>query len=180
MTKTALISLLLLTSAPALAQQTQPAGPADTAAPTTAPASEQAAPPATTTTTPPAEQSAPATGSPTDQPAASGPTADQPTPDATQPTTSTGSDPAASGTQAADTGSSDPVAATVESDWAKYDSNKNDGLSRTEFNKWVTDLQTAADKKAPTKAYLSGAFRKADADKNKSVSKEELAAFLKG
>ena len=74
----------------------------------------------------------------------------------------------------------DQVAATVEADWAKYDVNKNDRLSRTELNKWLTDLQSAAGQKAPGKSYLAAAFQKADTDKSKSVSKEELTAFLKG
>jgi hypothetical protein len=66
----------------------------------------------------------------------------------------------------------------VQADWAKYDTNKNDGLSKTEFNKWVSDLQAAAGQKAPTKSYLSSAFRKADKDKSGSVSQTELQTFL--
>ena len=57
MTKIALIGLLLATGAPAVAQTTQPAGPPDTTAPTSPPASEQA--PAPDLTTPPADPAAP-------------------------------------------------------------------------------------------------------------------------
>jgi hypothetical protein len=169
MTKAALITALMLAAAPALAQTAQPAGPPDTAAPTTPPASEQTSTPGTTPT-PTAEQPVPTTTTtPTDQ---SAPGTAAPT---TGETTSTAAD-----AQASTTASSDPIAATVSADWAKYDANSNKNLNRTEFNKWIGDLQAAADKKAPTRAYLSNAFRKADSDKSGTVSQDELTAFLKG
>lgn len=183
MTKAALITALMLAGAPALAQTAQPAGPPDTAAPTTPPASEQTPAPGTTTTAPGTTTTAPSTTTTT-----------QPT-DQSAPTTTPSTNPSTSGTtaptmgetnstaadaQASTTASSDPIAATVSADWAKYDANSNKTLNRAEFNKWIGDLQKAAEKKAPTRAYLSNAFRKADGDKSGTVSQDELTAFLKG
>ncbi|CAA9494789.1 MAG: hypothetical protein AVDCRST_MAG09-337 [uncultured Sphingomonas sp.] len=170
MTKAALITALMLAGAPALAQTAQPAGPPDVAAPTTPPASEQTPAPSTTTTPTP-EQPVPTTTTTT-------PT-DQSAPGTAAPTTSETNSTAAD-TQASTTASSDPIAATVSADWAKYDANSNKNLNRAEFNKWIGDLQAAAEKKAPTRAYLSNAFRKADGDKSGTVSQDELTAFLKG
>ena len=70
------------------------------------------------------------------------------------------------------------VQSTVDAEWASYDTNSNSQLSRAEFDKWVTALQSAAGGKAPTRGYLTSAFQKADADKTGGVSKPELVAFL--
>nr|WP_294167132.1 hypothetical protein [uncultured Sphingomonas sp.] len=183
MTKAALITALMLAGTPALAQTAQPAGPPDTAAQTTPPASAQTPAPSTTTTAPDTTTTAPSTTTtqPTDQtaPATTTPPTDQSTSGTTAPTTGETNSTAADG-QASTTASSDPIAATVEADWAKYDANSNKSLNRAEFNKWIGDLQKAAEKKAPTRAYLSNAFRKADSDKSRTVSQDELTAFLKG
>ena len=183
MTKAALIAALMLAGAPALAQLAQPAGPPDAAAPTTPPASEQAPAPGTVTTAPSRTTTAPGTTAtqPADQnaPATTIPSTDQATPGTTAPTTGEADSTAADG-QASTTATGDPIAATVSADWAKYDANSNKNLNRAEFNKWIGDLQVAADKKAPTRAYLSNAFRKADGDKSGTVSQDELTAFLKG
>ena len=103
------------------------------------------------------------------------------------PTSSSGTaDPSATTTTStATTGaqaeaSADPVQATVEGGWAKYDTDGKEGLTRAEFDKWLTELRTAAGQEKPTKAYLNSAFRKADTDKKKTISKDELVAFLKG
>lgn len=181
MIRQALLASTLLVSTSALAQNTtttatdqaQPVGPAQPSTTT------QPTDPTTTTTT---NTTQPA---PTDQTTA--PSGVQPADPATpaEPSTGTSATPAtpASPSQGAtadtQTGG-DAVATTVETDWAKYDANSGGTLSRTEFNKWVTDLQTAANNKAPTRGYLTSAFRKADADKNGSVSKEELQTFLRG
>ena len=182
MIKQALLASTLLVSTSALAQDTtttatdqaQPVGPAQPSTTT------QPTDPTTTTTTTTTAQPAP-----TDQTAA--PSGVQPADPATPADPSTGT-PATPATPAspsqgatADTQTGgDAVATTVETDWAKYDANSGGTLSRTEFNKWVTDLQTTANNKAPTRGYLTSAFRKADADKNGSVSKEELQTFLRG
>lgn len=183
MTKAALITALMLAGAPALAQTAQPAGPPDTAAPTTPPASAQTPAPGTTTTAPDATTTAPSTTTtqPTDQtaPATTTPSTDQSTSGTAAPTTGETNSTAADA-QASTTASSDPIAATVSADWGKYDANSNKNLNRAEFNKWIGDLQKAAEKKAPTRAYLSNAFRKADGDKSGTVSQDELTAFLKG
>ena len=167
MIKNAIVASLMLAGTPALAQTAQttaPAGP-----PTTVPTPPSADQGTTTTTDSTATSSEPAAGTTS----TTGTTAD---PSATGTGTTVATD--AQSTASADT--TDQVAATVEADWAKYDVNKNDRLSRTELNKWLTDLQSAAGQKAPGKSYLAAAFQKADTDKSKSVSKEELTAFLKG
>lgn len=155
MIKTAFVATLLLAGTPALAQTMQPATPATPATPAS-PAQPTPTAPSTDPMAPMTDGAAPTTS-----------------------TTTTTTTPA--GTQTASTTtSSDPVAATVEADWAKYDKDGNGKLSRTEFDTWMNALQTAAKKKPQTKAYLAAAFAKVDTDKSKSVSKEELTAFLKG
>lgn len=159
MLKTAFLASLMLAGAPALAQTAQPATPADPAVPPPA-AGNQGTSPTTTTPTAPTT-----TTVPTDQPM---------TGTATTPATS-GTDTAAGSAQASTTST---TMATVEADWAKYDTNNNGSLSRTELNRWLTAQQTASGNKAPGRSYLASAFQKADADKSRSVSKEELAAYL--
>ena len=163
MIKSILTASLLLTAAPALAQTAQPAqpaGPPETTLPTPPTSDQTTTQSTTTTTTDPITQ--PTTG------------------DASTTSSSTPVTDPATGAQAPSTAESDTVAATVEADWAKYDANSNGSLSRTELNKWLTDLQSASGQKAPGKSYLAAALKKADTDKSKSVSKEELTAFLKG
>jgi outer membrane biosynthesis protein TonB len=164
MMKPVLFACVLLASPSAFAQTTTTTDPM-------APAS----PPTTTATQPP--DTAPPTNTEPATPATpSDPSATEP---ATPATPATPAEPSQTA-RTTDENSSDTVAATVEADWAKYDTNKGDSLSRKEFGKWVTDLQSAAGKKAPTSGYLSAAFKKADADKNGSISKDELQTFLRG
>jgi hypothetical protein len=158
MIKTAVAASLLLAGAPALAQSTQPATAAQPAQPATpaTPASPAQPAPSTTTTT---------------QDPMTAPTG---TTDGTTTTSTTTTTTATAST------SSDTVMATVEADWATYDKNSNGSLSRAELETWLTALETAAGRKPQGKSYMAAAFTKADADKSKSVSKEELATFLKG
>jgi hypothetical protein len=158
MFKQALLASLLLAGAPALAQTAQPATPADPAVPPPAAGNQGTSPTATT------PDSATTTVT-TDQPM---------TGTASTPVTS-GTDAAASSAQASTT---DSTMATIEADWAKYDTNNNGSLSRTELNRWLTAQQKAAGNKAPSRSYLAAAFQKADADKSRTVTKEELAAYL--
>ena len=159
MIKTAFVASLLLAGSPALAQPTQPATAAQPAQPATpaTPASPAQPAPSTTTTS-------------TQDPM-------------TAPTSTTGGTTTSSTTTTTTTTastSSDTVMATVEADWATYDKNSNGSLSRAELETWLTALETAAGRKPQGKSYMAAAFTKADADKSKSVSKEELATFLKG
>lgn len=105
----------------------------------------------------------------------------QPTAAATPSATAT---PAAQAAPAAPANPADAVAAVVSTDWPKYDADKNDSLSKTEFGAWMTALreQNPAQKAAvkdPT-AWTDAAFAQADKDKSGSVNKTELAGFLKG
>ncbi len=190
MIKQAIMASALLAGTSAFAQtttttttgQTQPSAqtqPSTTARPTD---------PATTTATQPTDPVTTTTATqPTSTDQTTTPSGVQPAQPATpaDPSMSTPATPAtpaspAQGAATGDQAGTDTVATTVEADWAKYDTNSGGTLSRTEFNKWVTDLQTAANSKAPTRGYLTSAFRKADANKNGSISKEELQTFLRG
>lgn len=127
-----------------------------------APASTNAAQPATpATTATPAQAPQPATDAP-----------------ATQGTT-----PAASTESAAPANSADAVAQVVTNDWATYDADKNDGLSKAEFGKWMTALQDqnpAQKAQAKPAGWTDAAYAQADKDKNGAVTKTELQTFLKG
>lgn len=156
MIKHALFGLMLAGSTAAVAQSTQPT--TDPLAPST---------PSTSTPsgTSPATPAVPAT--PAD------------------PATGTSATPATPATPAipSETAATQPAAPTdaagiVAADWATYDANSNKQLSRAEFGKWVTALQTSATNKAPTQAYLSEAFKTADTNKSGGVSRDELVKFL--
>jgi hypothetical protein len=175
MIKSAIFGLLLAGSTAGYSQTTTQPTTDPLSPTTTATTTQTTATPTTTTTTPsgttpaipaqPASPADPATGTPA-------------TP-ATSATPATPATPADTATQPA----TEPAAPTdaagiVAADFSKYDKNSNKQLSRTEFTKWVTDLQTASGNKAPTRTYLSGAFTTADKNKSGSVSQEELVAFL--
>lgn len=114
----------------------------------------------------------------------------QPATSATPATPATPADEMAPTTSATPATPADPAAAaapvdtsvegTIEADWAGFDVDKNDALSKAEFGKWIGALQTASGGKAPTSSYLNAAYKKADADKKNGVDKTELATFLKG
>lgn len=70
------------------------------------------------------------------------------------------------------------AAGIVAAEWASYDVDGKKQLSKAEFTKWITTLQTAAGQKAPTTGYLNGAFRSADTNKSGGVSEAELVKFL--
>jgi len=161
MLKSLMLMSAVAIAAPALAQ-------------TTAPTSTNAAQPAATPT-PSANTAQPAA---TATPSTS---AQQPTAAAT-PQAGATSAPAAAATPA--TNSSDAVAAVVSADWAKYDTDNDGKLSKTEFGAWMTALreQNPAQKAAvkDPEAWTTAAFAMADKDKSGAVSKDELAGFLKG
>lgn len=155
MIKTAIFGLLLATSSAGLAQSTgQPAAdPLSPATPMTTPSGTTPATPAV-----PATPADPATATPA--------------------TPATPAEPATPAAPATETAAPADTATIVSTDWAKYDTNNNKQLSRAEFNKWVTTLQTAAGQAAPTRSYLNGAFRQADANKSGGISEQELVSFL--
>lgn len=149
----------MIAATPALAQQTPATGEAQAGgAPTmgsVTPQTQTAPQPATPTSpVDPAQTAAPA------QPA--------------DPTVAAQPAPAATG---------DQVAAVVDQEFATYDKNSDGALSRAEFGDWMVTLKAKSDPSttadAPaTKTWVAGAFKQADADKSKSVSKPELTAFL--
>lgn len=148
MIKKSLFGLLVAGSTMAAAQTVTPTQPAPTSPPSTTPSGTQPATPAT-----PAD---PATG--------------------TAATPATPAVPAATDTATAPEGGT--VESTVSAEWATYDVNSNSQLSRAEFDKWITALQSASGGKAPTRGYLTSAFQKADKDKSGGVSQPELVTFL--
>jgi hypothetical protein len=154
--KSLLLASAMILAAPAVAQ-------------TATPNSTNAAQPATSTA-----PAAPASSSQVPQPATDGPTAQSATP----------ATPEAPATPAQPANPADAVAQVVSNDWAKYDADKNDGLSKEEFGTWMAALREAnpAQKAAVTdpEAWTTAAFAQADKDKNGTVSKAELQGFLKG
>lgn len=70
------------------------------------------------------------------------------------------------------------AAGIVAAEWASYDVDSNKQLNKAEFGKWITTLQSASGGKAPTSAYLTGAFRSADTNKSGGISEAELVKFL--
>lgn len=126
----------------------------------------------------------------TTQPATDSPPPNTPvtTPSGTTPATpATPADPA-TGTAAtpatpavpggSETAAPTDVAGIVAAEWASYDVDSNKQLSKAEFTKWITTLQSANGGKAPTSAYLNGAFRSADTNKSGGVSEQELVKYL--
>jgi EF hand len=167
MLKYILLGSAMIVAAPAVAQDMaapQAGAPsASTAAPQTA------TPAAPTTATPPADPAATTAQTPGTPPAATDPTAAAPaqTADAAQP---------AGGSQ---------VSSIVETEFASYDKDSSGSLSKKEFAAWMDALKAKAPAgtetaSKPDPKWNEAAFKQADGDKSKSVSKEELASFLSG
>jgi hypothetical protein len=78
------------------------------------------------------------------------------------------------------TSGADPVATAVASEWPKYDAAGSGSLTKTAFQKWISDLYAQANRPAPEKSYFEAAFAQADKDKSGGVSKMELENFLRG
>ncbi len=180
MLKTMLLIGAAAVSFPALAQ-TQPVDPA---APTASQPAEPAAENVQPAPAPEAAQSAPA-------PDAAQPTpAPAPSPDAstTQPVT----EPAPPAGEATTTAQSAPsgtaatpaqVAQIVDKEFPTYDADSSAELSEVEFAGWMKKLRGASEpsldvESAEVKTWIGQAWGAADTDKNGTVSKEELTAFL--
>ncbi|MGE4324382.1 MAG: EF-hand domain-containing protein [Sphingobium sp.] len=80
-----------------------------------------------------------------------------------------------------------PVARIVDAEFPAYDSNGDGKLDRAEFSRWMMALKDQEMKATGTAlppaqiaAWVSGAFTTADIDRNRSVSKAELIAYLSG
>jgi hypothetical protein len=73
------------------------------------------------------------------------------------------------------------VAQVLDAEFPTYDKDQSGSLSKAEFAAWMDTLKAKADPSAkPDAAWNTAAFAKADGDKSKSVTKEELASFLTG
>ena len=86
-------------------------------------------------------------------------------------------------TPAATPAGSDQVASIVDSEFPTYDKDGSGSLNKAEFAAWMNALKAkaAADgapAAKPDVKWNEAAFKQADADQSKSVSKEELAGFL--
>jgi hypothetical protein len=139
-----------------------------------APAVAQTATPNSTNAAQPAAPATTATPAQAPQPATDAPTAQSATP----------ASPATPAAPEQPVNPADAVAQVVSNDWAKYDADKNDGLSKEEFGTWMAALREAnpAQKAAVTdpEAWTTAAFAQADKDKNGTISKDELQGFLRG
>ena len=75
-----------------------------------------------------------------------------------------------------------PKGMTIEEkvglDWPRYDLGSKGHLSRSELDKWLTDLRASSGESAPDDQWLGTAFTQTDTNKDKKVSKDELTAFL--
>ena len=169
---------LLAISGMAIAQPapdtTSAPAPADAAAPPTAPDATTSAAPT------PAPADATAAPAPADAAAAPAPAA----PAAPDQTASAAPAPAAVNADAA---------AKVNADWAKYDEGNKGKLTPLEFGVWLMasqgqDVSAKVEKTQHSKASnlpavkvlnaTSGQFAKADTDKDKAISPNEMASFL--
>lgn len=84
---------------------------------------------------------------------------------------------------AAPVSKAEQVATVVNKEFPSYDKNNDGKLDDTEFAAWMVALKTASDPTTKadspaTRTWVGQAFASADTDKNKSVSKTELNAFL--
>jgi hypothetical protein len=75
------------------------------------------------------------------------------------------------------------VAQVVDSEFPTYDKDSDGNLNQIEFSAWMVALKTKSDPATKadspaTKKWNTAAFVQADADKSKSVSKDELTGFL--
>lgn len=179
MLKTMLLIGAAAVSFPALAQNQ----PVDPAAPPASQPSETAAENTQPAPTPEAAQPAPApdAAQPTPAPAPDAsttpPAAAEPAPPAGEATTTAQSAP--SGTAATPA----QVAQIVEKEFPTYDADSSAELSEVEFAGWMKKLRGASEpsldvESAEVKTWIGQAWGAADADKNGTVSKEELTAFL--
>lgn len=66
----------------------------------------------------------------------------------------------------------------VAADFPKFDVDKSGELSNTEFDTWMIAAKKQSGAAVPDGEWLSKAFTKADSDQNKTVSANELTAFL--
>ena len=147
----------LVVAAPAIAQTAQD--------------QQQSAP--KTATSAPATVSTPvqdSTITPTSEPAATRPA-----------TVAAEADPAATATAQPATG--DTVAQVVDSGWSTYDANGDGKLNESEFAAWMNKVRADSDPKLDpaspaARKWNEGAFAQADTNKNKTLSKAELTAFL--
>lgn len=199
---------LLAISGAAIAQDTTTDASAPAETTTTAPADAtmpEAAPEATTPTTDMGSATTPAdaTTAQTTAPAdATAPAETQPAQSADGAAMPDAAAPAAEPAQSAQTGmpatAADPAKAqaaqqTVQADWSKYDKDNKGGLTPLEFGTWVMaangqDMTAQVNKTRQSKSAnlpavkvlnaTADAFAKADSNKDKLVSPEELTTFL--
>lgn len=177
MLKTMLLIGAAAISFPALAQD-QPADP------TAPPAQTDSAPPASQPSEPATEATQPAPAPDAAQPAptpapdaSTTPPASQPAPPAGEATTTAQAAPSGSAATPAQ------VAQIVDKEFPTYDADSSAELSEVEFAGWMKKLRSASEptvdvESAEIQTWIGQAWGAADADKNGTVSKEELTAFL--
>lgn len=186
---------MLALSGAAFAQTTEAVPAPDAAtAPSPADASNSpeaapAAPDAEAPVPPVAQSTEPAADAPDVPAAASVPApAEAPAPGASAPTTAEPMPPSAPAQQTATA----DAAAKVNAEWAKYDEGKKGKLTPLEFGTWIMaakgqDTAQVEKTKTSKKAGLSAVkvlnetasdFTKADTDKDRMISPDEMAVFL--
>lgn len=176
MLKYVLLATTMCIASPALAQETPTP---DTSQQDTTTVTEQVTPAETATPAPetqavPAADPAPAAETATAQPIPAEPAQPAAETAAATPAPAPASQPATT---------QDQVAQVVNSEFATYDKNGDGALDETEFGAWMVTLRKAAQPEfvadsAEGKAWVTAAFRQADADKSKTVNAAELTGFL--
>lgn len=171
---------LMAISASAMAQSTTPEPAPDAA--TTAPAPMETTQPTAGPAAPAAAEGAPAVAQST-----------TPAADAVTTTPAANAEASAAATPTAPAAASADASAKVNADWAKYDVGNKGKLTPLEFGSWVLakngqDVTAQVEKtKTSKKANLpaikvlnatSAEFAKADKDKDRMISPDELAGYL--
>jgi hypothetical protein len=167
MLKYVLLAGAMTIAAPAMAQTTAPAAANPAPGSTTNPVA-----PATPATT---RDAAPATATTSGATAQVAPVGPQ--------TTGAASNQQAAAALAEQPATGSQVAQVVDSEFGTYDKDSDGKLSQVEFSAWMVALKTKSDPATKadspaTKKWNTAAFAQADADKSKSVSKDELTGFL--
>lgn len=173
MLKTMLLIGAAAISFPALAQD-QPADP------TAPPAQTDSAPPASQPSEPATEATQPAPAPEAAQPA---PAPDASTPPAAEPAPPAGEATTAQSAPSGSAATPAQVAQIVDKEFPTYDADSSAELSEVEFAGWMKKLRAASEptvdvESAEVQTWIGQAWGAADADKNGTVSKEELTAFL--
>lgn len=84
----------------------------------------------------------------------------------------------AEGRESAEASLASDIERRVSTDWPKYDAADDGYLAPDEFSRWMNDLRGENGNGPADEAIMRAAFLVADTDKDTSISREELTAFM--